>query len=967
MSLIQNLEIDTLRLRNLIVRNPDNTPIPSTFHLYSRGDGKTYWSTGVDAQQFINLSSVVSTNQNRISTLVVAATSSINGGLSSVYNSLTSTLYGFSTFATNLSTYDVTMSVITAEINSLSTMVYSTFSTYTTLDSTNELSTQLNLSILSTSATAQTQYILLSSYNQSTINRISSNVDTVYTAFTNYSTTTGSTFSSVFLHQSDLWISTTAYVSTYNAALIFGLTTLEATVIANKIITDSYSSTISGSASTLSTAIRQGDLSTLSASIGFTSSVNVSTISSLNGGLSSLRSTLEFELNSSVKSLQSSISTVSGASLSTIESISTSVIAGLSSLSSNINIFISTGLIGNIYATFIELQSSSTKDVNDAISSNSAFLNSTVSSYTYIYNSSLNYINTSTYNFLVGAAYTSSISTVVPYTISTTNAVVASSVSTFNSTISVEASSFSTVIGVQISTTYYSVNRLLVSSISTISSYLYLISSNSASTIINLSTFLSTAISTMSSLTVTNIAMISTSYYSQFLISSVVLSRTTAISTLNNVSTVTALPFLSAAVANLDLSVYNNYYIELSDLRSDVFYGMTYSTNAAALTNRDITVQIDIKSTYSNDFFTFDTSHFSDWLSRPQIYNPKSFTFLTNEPTFIVPTADTTQQIYISTFVGAYILNMRLTTEALYVKSITAYPYIYSQVAISTITFPSNVQSTDSATSTNNYLMFSGSVMPITWTTNDLNIPLGFKFVGTDLNASTIVNWSGPYSSGLRSANVKVPQSGSPFVQYNRVHLGIYPNTALKNNTTDGNLTTPGQVFTTSTFGKPLGVVTPMLNARFTVYNPSTVATYLQVAELWVFNAKNENVVTDKANTYASLLPGYDVSHPPYGGLVATYGPAKAFDGDRTTYFYGGQDAFNIDQNARMYGTFSTYSNTYDTSVFVSSVTIYGTGTYSLTGMKMKYETTNLPTVILNSFYSTINITSPQQQTFAFS
>jgi len=964
MSLIQNLEIDTLRLRNLLVRNPDNTTIPSSYHLYSRGDGKTYWSTGVDAQEFITLSSQVSTNTTRFSTLVIQAYSTIQSGLSSLSSYITSTLYGFSTVATNADLISTVEGLVLSQ-STISGELISTQAAYTTLDSTNTLSTQINSSILSTSQTTVDNFSTLSYYIQSTNLTLLTNVSTLYLDINILSTNVGSSLSSVYFKQTDLWNSTLALNAATASSLRTDTTDLAQTVANNKAITDTYPSTISGVASTLSTAIRQGDLSTLSASIGFTSSLNASTVSSFNSGLSSLKSSFEYELNSSVQSLQSSISTVDGKATSTFQFISTTAIAAVSTLSSNINVLLSTSLIASIYATFIELQSSSAKEVTDAISSNSAFLNSTVSSYTFIYDSTLSYINTSTYNFLVGAAYTSSVSTVVPYTISTTNAVVASSVSTFNSTISAEASSFSTIIDQTLSTYIVSVNQVKVSTISTISSYLYLISSNAASTIISLSSFLSSAISTISSLSQSNIQVVSTDFYAQFQLSSVTMYRGSPTSTLNNVSTVLAMPSVIASIVNLDLSYYDNYYINLSDLRSDVYYGMTFSTGTTSLSNRDITLQIDIRSTYSNQYYLFDTTHFSDWLSTAQIYNPKSFKLLTSDASYIVPTPDTTQQVFISTFVGAYIVNLRLTRNALYLKSVETYPYIYTNIAIDTITIPSNVQSTDVPTATNNYLMFSGTQMPITWTTNDLNVPLGFKFVGTDyISGRTVVSWSGPYSSGARSANVKIPTAPAAFVQYNTVYLGIYPNTVTSNNTDDGNIASPGQVFATSTFGKPLGVVSPTLNSRVTVQNPGTISRYLQVAEVWVNNVQNENVVTDKFNAYAYMIKGSSV---PYETNYSAYGPDRAFDGNLSTYFYGGIDGTtNYDLNARVFCTMSTFASTYTSSVFISSVSVYGSGIVTLSGMQVKYETYNLPPGILNTFYSTMTITSTNQQTFTF-
>ena len=332
MSLIQNLEIDTLRLRNLLVRNPDNTTIPSSFHLYSRGDGKTYWSSGVDAQQFITLSSQVSTNTSNFSTLVVQAFSTFQNGLSSMSSYINSTLYGFSTVATNAEMIS-TVEGLNQLTFTLSGELISTQLAYTTLDSTNALSTQINSSILSTSQTSLDNFSTLSSYIQTTNIALGLNVSTLYVNINSLSTNVGSTISTIFLYQSDLWVSTKILNATTASSLRADTTDLTITVTNNKAITDTYPSTISGVASTLSTAIRQGDLSTLSAAIGFTSILNASTVSSFNRTLSTLNSTFEYELDSSVQSLQSSISTVDGRAISSFQFISTTTIGAVSTLS----------------------------------------------------------------------------------------------------------------------------------------------------------------------------------------------------------------------------------------------------------------------------------------------------------------------------------------------------------------------------------------------------------------------------------------------------------------------------------------------------------------------------------------------------------------------------------------------------------------------------------------------------------
>jgi hypothetical protein len=258
--------------------------------------------------------------------------------------------------------------------------------------------------------------------------------------------------------------------------------------------------------------------------------------------------------------------------------------------------------------------------------------------------------------------------------------------------------------------------------------------------------------------------------------------------------------------------------------------------------------------------------------------------------------------------------------------------------------------------------MYGGSVMPITWTTNDLNMPIGVKFVGTDYVGSTIVSWAGPYSSANGGAYVKVPPAPSIFAQYNIMYLGIFPNTPNKNATTDGNIHTTGMIFSASTFTKPLGVVSPTLNSKVTIRNPGTVSTYLQVAEVAVLNVKNENIIRNKFNTYNSLVSSASYV---YNGDTTAFGPQKAFDGNPSTFFYGGSNATTIDYNAFMNFTMSSVTNNYASTMFISTIEIQGSGALALTGMQVRYETANLPPAFpVGVFYSTMTITSSNGQVF---
>ena len=962
MSLIQNIEIDTLRLRNLIVRYPDNSVIPSSHQLYSKGDGGTYWSTGVTAQQFITLSTQVSTNVGNFTILASTSQSSIIGGLSSLNEALVSTLYGFSTFSQNLSTFSAATAYTDQQISDISGYFATELQLYTALESTNEFSTSINLALLSTSDSLQSTLNNMSSYTQSTNNNLAQLSTNVGIKFESISTSNGSTFSSVFLQQSIIYVSTQQLVFDNVSYLETKINEISTTVVNQGTLINTFPSSLSATASSLSTAIRLGDIATLASSIAFTNAINASTISTLNSGLASTTTQLRNESASSITGLSNSTFAAIGSLSTSFSTLQAYTVSSINFLTSDIAVLISTGLVQNIYQTFIELESYSASTVTQAISTNAGALQSTVSVFTFIYESSLNYINTSSYNFLVANAYLSSISTVVPLTLQVTSTLVADSVVTFNSTISSQSQAYSTNVAQNFSTYNANLFSLTSSYISTVSSYTYYISIFTQSTISTIDSYVSTTISSVNALVNINVSTISSNFYTQFNVApSIVMYSTNNLSTLYNVSSVTGLESLSASIATIDVTQFQNFYILLSDIRNDVFYGMVYSTNTSTFNNKDITIQVDIRSTYTNKFFVFDTAHFSDWLGTPQIYNPRSFSFLSNDASFLLPTKDTTQQVYISSFIGAYILSYRLTKDAMYLKSVLAYPFIYSQLSITSLTLPTNVSTTYAPYNAAYNLMFAGSEIPVSWNTNDLNIPIGAKFIGFDyLTNSTIISWTGPYSSRTGSANIKVPPGPAPFIIYSTMYLGIYPNTPNQNATTDGNINTDGQIFATSTFGKPLGVVSPTLNGKVTVQNPG-ISRYLQVAEVWVNNTQNENIITSKFNSYARLVSS---SSYPYNGDVTGFGAQRAFDGSLSTFFYGGSNALTIDTNAFVAATFSSYSSIYNSSIFISTIEVYGAGSFTLSGMQVRYETTNLPTGILGTFISTMTITATNSQTF---
>jgi hypothetical protein len=961
MSLFQSLEIDSLKVRNLITRTSDNRAYPSDFTLYAKGDGGTYWSTGVTARQFIDLSTTTSSLISTVDGNNYVGTSTLSGTVVAQRNYIISTLAGISSFTQNLSSYSAAVFYVNGVVSSYSTSM-GTFVdvTYTPLASTYIISTSLNLSMISTSIAEQAYLQSLSttaSTNRGQLQNLSTYTQNTYRA---QSTAVGSTFGSVFRGLSTVYGSSVTYTNNRILFTAQQLTDLSTTVGIGFNITDTYPLQMANTASTLSTAITLGDYSTLVSANTF-SSRNLSTLlSTVNLLISTSQSTLSSRIASSQLALVSSIQSTNAYVLATLNIVSTNNSQQLSSINGNISTIITTGLVDTLYQQFIQLQDYSAYLITSTLYTANNGFNSTVTTYTYIYNSTLNYINASTFNWLIDNAYFSSVSILQPLVVSTMDNVISTQIIRFDSTITGETEYFTSTISSYID----NLNTQLSSFVSTTEVNVSTINGEGLSTQMALySTTIEAASSFIANASASSLTATSTILGYQLMTApSIILNSIDNISTLSNVSTITGLPSLQAGIAELDVSLYNNFYILVSDISSDVFYGLVYKTDWSTV-NRDINIYIDIQSSYSNKFFTLDTDNLSTWLSTPKIYNPGSFNLVTAEHITNVPNTDSIGQIYLSTFIGAYMISLRLLPDAMYLKSVYTYPYIYSNLNILSFITPVNVKVSNPLLNQSSFTYRGGS-MPVTWETNDPNIPLGFRFVGKDAAGNTVSKWAGPYNSGAGRADVIIPGGLSPFISYNTMFLSVYPNKVDQSGTTDGNINTPSMTFAQHAL-PPLVVVNPSLNSRIKVYNPGTNPRYLQVAEIWVNNEKRQNTVAGRyARQYARFISTASI---PYNTDLDSFGPQKAFDGNLTTYFAGGLTPTQTDPNAYIQATASSFTRGTTSTTLISSIEIYaGPITDGLEGMSFDLYNWNEPGVPNGLFYSTMALSSYKVNVLSF-
>lgn len=922
MSLFQSLEIDTLKVRNILTRTVDNSVIPLNFTLFSKGDGTTYWSTGVTAAQYIALS-----------TTTAQLGSTVVGNKQEIQQEVASTLNGISTFTQNLSTYAAGQAYTNQAISTFSTTnAASTAAVYTTLVSTGALSTSMNRAIISSALAYQAYDRVLSTQIGSSIIYTSTTTGALNTFTTQQSTQVWSTLKSLIVADSTILVSSITYTNNNILYVNNTINDLAIAVAQGFATTNTYPGLISNTASTLSTAIAVGDANTLAAAKAFTSSSLSTALITVSTTFSEYASTTSRATASTTSGIFTSIDSTNTYVLTELASVSTTTSASISTINENISTIIATGLVDTLYQSFIELEQYSYNIIISTLAISNDILLSTTVSYAYIYDSTLTYINISTFNFLVANAYESSISTVVPLVLSTMDGIISTEVVYFNSTIEADLAYFNSTISATVIYFNSSLSSLLIDAGESLSTF---VSQSLSEQIVLLSTAIELISTFENVVNISTLIETSTLFGNQYNTApSIILNSIDHLSTLTNVGGITDLMPITVGIAELDVSQFNNFYILISDIRSDVYYGVTYKTTTSTI-NRDINVTVDIQSSYRNSYLNLDTANITHWLSTPPILNPA---------------VNPSEEIPISAFMGLYQMNLRLAKNGMFLRDVYSYPYVYSLVSFTgpTILQPPNVQVTDPTLALSTF-RYRGSQITVSWNTNDPNIPLGINFLGVDTYGNTVSQWSGPFNSAARTATFGLPaQQNAPYVSYRTMALSVYPDAS--NKTTAGNSRpTPFAQQTLSS----LVVVNPSLNSRVKVFNDGTNPTRLQVAEIYVYNEAKQNMISDPNNAaYRSLV---STSSVPFNS-DPLLGAGSALDNNPATAFWAGINSITVDRNAFVQATLSSAIPLYTSTTLVSSIVVLAdtVNTQSLYNMNLTFSNWNDRGVPNGLFYSTI-------------
>lgn len=989
MSLIKNIEIDTLKLRSLIVRDSKNNPVSEGFQLYANGDGTTYWSSGVNAQQFINLSSFATATNSTLTNFVSSASSTLSNLNSTSESLLLSTINSVSSYVASANTIAMFEQYADAGVQNYSSMLGSTLvNTYQTIESSITL---FNSSLENTSTTAASIYSTLDGTTIIEANNLSSVKGQIYSSIAYTSSLIVSTNAQIAFNSTITTSTLFGNLSTYTVSSFAAVAVVASTnfgvsnslILANVAYTVNSLATLSTSqgqvvssisfvpvalTSTLSatsTLIAQGQSTSYVSSVNYTNRAISTLFISTTTTISTVRSTIESNIVSSVSSLNNLRIVLASTVASTIQNVSTSIGSTLLYFEQNITVLLSTGLTQNIYQTFLDLQAYSASTISGTTSTGNFVINSTNTALEQQNVSSYNGLLDSTFLYVTKNLYQSTISTVIPASESTINASITSSNAYFNQII--------------ISTTQYYqllVNATYVAFTEDVAAFTTAseqqISTQIAQGLSTQESILSTAIilnnNLLNQALSTNVFGLSSFTYSQYTTApSIIMNKVSNLSTLSNVGSVTGLSSLVASLITLDTTNYNNFYILVSDIGANIYYGLVLSTSQAKI-NQEFTIQIDIKSTYQNSFFTLDTSNLSNWLGTPKMYNPNSFSLITDVSNR-VPKPDSVEQVYISTFIGAYVIDMKYTPMGMFIRNVYTYPFIYSNASFSgAITVPANVQVANAQLAAHSTFVYRGTPIQISWQTNDLNIPMGVKFTGVDINGNQITNWAGPYVSALGTASVKVPTPPASFARYDMMYLGVYPNTPRLDNTTAGNA--QSQIFSSRPFPSSLYVVNPTINTYIRVLNPGTVNGFLQVGEIVINNDVGKNMT--QVSTNCIFKPdnyNANINTFPYNGSYSTFGEQYAFDGNVSTYFYGGYSANQPNLNAYVGGQFSTissFSQLPQSSLQISSIQLFQGPLYSLQNMQLVMSNRNEANISDGLFFSTITLISSYSQSYSF-
>jgi hypothetical protein len=865
MALFKSVEIDTLKLRTLLVSAPNNSNIPLNHILYSKGDGTTYWSTSINQTDYLRLSAQVSTNTNNIEILKNST---------ELRTELISTLYGFSTFANNLSTYSTTIFYVDTELDNYSTNIGTHLEQeYTLLSSTNTIFVTLSDKITDVRSTHISYINTLSTVDSNSESRI----NTLSTNIANISTYTG------------------LKIQTIDSQIEIISTNVQNNNQTERHITNS---TISTEIVDLTKKLKN-EISTLSSNINTTNS-NVSSISSFlnlkindkynssiiytNQSISSLFVSTLYLISTNVSTINTQITTSAITILSTVNGIRSENMSSISTVAGNnqstiiyvinqLSTLVKTGVIAEIYDSFNDLVEFSETFIRSSVSN----INSTLISSLLYYSTAFMGINRSTYNYIINELYNPGLSTI--------NAI-------WKSTIE---------------------GKVL---------------------------------------------------WNETEGAKITIHKTYALSTLTNVSTITGLSSLTASIINLDFRrSTSNFSILVSDISSEVYYGLIYTPDITNK-NKDITVKIDVPSSYANKFINIDTGNLARWLNTAKIYNQSEYG-LSKKPV---------QNIYLSSFIGRQIVQMRYLEDGLYVKDILTYPYIYTTLnlitninTISTNLFvptkqDGNVQVSSGYTAMQtSTFVYRNTQIPLSWSTNDPNLKVGVKFMGKDKLGKDIINWSGPYnplhdSTGKTLVNIP---SKSDFVVYDTIEIGVYPNDGLYNTSDSANLNTNGQVFAVEKLSKPIHVITPTINSLITIKNPGDLDKILHVSEIKIYNDRNEDFLSDSKNKYGVFKLK---ASTPYNDDCTTWDVDNINDGNIFTGYRCGNDACIVDRDAFISVEMSSISNIYKPETAISSILLIGSQNnnmkFTIAGMQLRTENKNQPGIPNGLFYSTRILTS---------
>ena len=400
---IQNLQVE-----NLVFIPPGNNLVSSQYALYINGVGQTYWAEGINSESL-----------NQFSTVVYTYINSNNSNFTSSIQSLESQLAIHSTQIFNLSTSVSTLFVETAYLSTLleseisttfSTTNYIIYSTFYSLSTYTEFSTQINalevklecgLSTLST-----TLYLQNTSTYNSLVDQLASSIisTTIYinssissVVANSVTVTSFSTFSSIITNQLlSTSIGFIQYVNDGSDYLYDDISTLAVSTNANTSTIKSLQAQVS-SLQSFSTSISTVSYTWISSYVSTSQSIQ-------NDGITQALSTSVGSLIISTAPFLNTLSSLSSAVYVTNSNVD-SLFSTTASLEYNFNLLTTSSLIASIYDSFIQLEQYSYNIISNAYN--------VISYSTNIQNQS---IAEAYYSSITDSLYASTLSTLIPET-----------------------------------------------------------------------------------------------------------------------------------------------------------------------------------------------------------------------------------------------------------------------------------------------------------------------------------------------------------------------------------------------------------------------------------------------------------------------------------------------------------------------------------------------------------------------